>query len=238
MLESLKQEVFDANKLLSSYNFLAFPWCNVSGIDRNTGLIVVKPSRPNFDEMSPDDMMVVDLNGTIIEGNFDPPSDLSIHIVLYNSFPNIKGITHSHSRWATTFAQMGMGIPALGTIHADHFHGEIPCTRKLRTFEIRGDYEKEVGTVIAERFLKSKLNPDEIPGVLICNHSPLTWGSSPQNALFNFTVLEEIAFMAWHCMAIPDKYLFPMQKDLLEYHYNKEHNRNTVSEKMDKINPT
>jgi L-ribulose-5-phosphate 4-epimerase len=138
------------------------------------------------------------------------------------------GIVHSHSRWATIFAQMGMGIPALGTTHADYFHGEIPCTRKLMAYEIRGDYERETGAVIVERFKRGKINYEEMPGVLVCNNGPFTWGTSPINAVNNAVVLEEVAFMAWHCMALPDKYLVPMQKDLLERHFSRKHGKDAL----------
>jgi len=223
MLEQLKKEVSESNKLLPKYNLVNFSWGNVSGIDRKTGLIVIKPSDMDYDKLSPEDMVVVDLNGRRVEGRFNPPIDIATHIELYNAFPTIMGIVHSHSRWATIFSQMGMGIPALGTTHADYFHGEIPCTRKLRAYEIRGDYERETGAVIVERFKKGKINQDEMPGVLVCNNGPFTWGSSPGNAVHNAVVLEEVAFMAWHCMALPDKYLVPMQKDLLERHFSKKH---------------
>lgn len=223
MLEQLKKEVSEANKLLPKYNLVNFTWGNVSGIDRKKGLIVIKPSDVDYDLLTPEDMVVVDLNGRRVEGKFIPPTDIATHIELYNAFPSIMGIVHSHSRWATIFSQMGMGIPALGTTHADYFHGEIPCTRKLRAYEIRGDYERETGAVIVERFKKGKINHDEMPGVLVCNNGPFTWGSSPGNAVLNAVVLEEVAFMAWHCMALPDKYLVPMQKDLLERHFSKKH---------------
>lgn len=229
MLENLKKEVFDANQLLSKYNLVTFTWGNVSGIDRKNGLIVIKPSDVEFDRMTPDDLVIADLNGQWIEGNYDIPTDLPTHIELYNAFPSVNGIACTHSRWATIFAQLNMGIPALGTIHADYFHGEIPCTRKLRTYEIRGNYEKETGAVIVERFKKGKISQDEVPGVLICNDGPVTWGSTPANAVTNAAVLEEVAFMAWHCMALPDKYLVPMQKDLLERHFNKKHSFNAVN---------
>jgi len=220
MLANLKKEVYDANMLLPKYNLVSFTCGHVSGIDRKNGLIVAKPSDVEYDKMTPDDMIIVDLNGLLVEGNYNPPSDLTTHIELYKAFPSIMGITHSNSRWATIFAQMGMGIPALGTTHAGYFHGEIPCTRKLRTYEIRGDYEKEIGAIIVERFKKGKINPDEMPGILVCNHRPYTWGRSPANALHNAAMLEEVAFMAWHCMALPDKYLVPMQKDLLDRHFS------------------
>lgn len=223
MLEDLKKEVFHANQLLPKYNLVTFTWGNVSGIDRRMGLIVIKPSEVYFDALTPEDLLVTDLNGTLVEGSFNPPPEIAVHIELYRSFPAIMGITSSHSRWATIFAQMGMGILPLGTIHADYFHGEIPCTRKLRTYEIRGNYEKETGDVIVERFKKGKLNYMEIPGVLVCNNGPVTWGGSPSISAENAAVLEEVAFMAWHCMALPDKYLVPMQKDLLEHHFHTKH---------------
>jgi len=224
MLENLKKDVHAANKLLLKYNLITFIWGNVSGIDRQLGLVVIKPTEIECDNLTPEDLIVVDMNGVKVEGKYNPPSDLAIHLELYKAFPTITGITHTHSRWATIFAQIGMGIPALGTTHADYFHGEIPCTRKLRSYEIKGNYEKETGAVIVERFVKSKISPLDTPGVLVCNHGPLTWGSSPLQAVYNAVVLEEVACMAWHCMALPDKYLVPMQKDLLERHFNKNRN--------------
>lgn len=228
MLENLRKEVFDANKLLPKYNLVTFNTGNVSGIDRRRGLIIIKPSEVDYDLMTPDDLVVIDLYGRHVEGRFNVPVDAATHIELYNAFPSIMGITHTNSRWATIFAQMGMGIPALGTLHADFFHGEIPCTRKLRAYEIRGDYERETGAVIVERFKKGKINQDELPGVLVSNHGPITWGSNPINAANNAVVLEEVAFRAWHCMALPDKYLVPMQKDLLERHFSKKHGSDAV----------
>lgn len=223
MLEDLKTEVCEANKLLPKYNLVTFNTGNVSGIDRRRGLLVIKPSDIDYDVLTPADMVVVDLFGRRIEGKYGVPIDAATHIELYNAFPSIMGITHTNSRWATIFAQMGMGIPALGTLHADFFHGEIPCTRKLRAYEIRGDYERETGAVIVERFKKGKLSHDEMPGVLVSNHGPITWGNNAINAVSNAVVLEEVAFRAWHCMALPDKYLVPMQKDLLERHFSKKH---------------
>jgi L-ribulose-5-phosphate 4-epimerase len=221
MLEQLKREVCDANQLLSKHRLSSFIWGNVSGIDRKHGMIVLKPSGMSITDITPDDMVVVNLKGKHIEGKHLPSTDTLTHIELYRSFPLINGIAHSHARWCTIFAQMGLGIPALGTTHADYFHGEIPCTRKLRAYEIRGDYERETGSVIVERFQKGKISPEEMPGILVCNHGPYTWGSSPGEAVSNSVVMEEVAFMAWHCMALPDRYLVPMQKDLLERHYNR-----------------
>lgn len=223
MLEDLKKEVFDANRLLPKYNLVTFNTGNVSGIDRQKGLIVIKPSEIDYKDLTPADMLVVDLFGHRVEGKYEVPSDVATHIELYNAFHSIMGISHTNSRWATIFAQMGMGIPALGTLHADYFHGEIPCTRKLRAYEIRGNYEREIGAVIVERFKKAKIRYDEIPGVLVSNHGPITWGENALNAVYNAVVLEEVAFRAWHCMALPDKYLVPMQKDLLERHFSRRH---------------
>ena len=225
MLEKLKKEVYEANQLLLKYNLVTFAWGNVSGIDRKNDLIVITPSGVENGSITTSNLVVVDLAGHLVEGRLEPSTDLMTHIELYNAFPLIKGIVHTHSRWATIFAQMSMGIPALGTTHADYFHGEIPCTRKLRAYEIRGDYEKETGAVIIERFKKGKINPDEMPAVLVCNHGPITWGSSPANAVTNAAILEEVALMAWHCMALPDKYLVPMQKDLLERHFSKKYGK-------------
>jgi L-ribulose-5-phosphate 4-epimerase len=221
MLEKLKSELYEANLLLSKNRLSSFIWGNVSGIDRKHGLIILKPSNMSILDITPDDMVIVDLYGKLVEGKHTPSTDTLTHIELYRSFPSINGIAHSHARWCTIFAQMGLGIPALGTTHADYFHGEIPCTRKLRAYEIRGDYERETGSVIAERFQKGKISPEEMPGVLVCNHGPYTWGSSPNEAVNNAVVMEEVAFMAWHCMALPDRYLVPMQKDLLERHYSR-----------------
>lgn len=236
MLEYLKKEVFHADKLLLKYNLVTFNWGTVSGIDRQNGLIVMKPSEVDYDMLTPEDMIVADMNGRWVEGNYNPPTVIATHIELYKAFPAIGGIVHTHSRYATIFAQMGMGIPALGTTHADYFHGEIPCTRKLRAYEIRGDYERETGAVIAERFKKGKMNYMEIPGVLVCNHGPFTWGNSPEKAVTNAAVMEEVAFMAWHCMALPDKYLVPMQKDLLERHFSRKHGSDAVYGQYDTDN--
>ena len=230
MLEQLKREVYEANKLLYKNQLSSFIWGNVSGIDRNNSLMVIKPSGMSVADITPDDMVVVDLNGKRVEGKHLPSSDAITHIELYRSFPVINGIAHSHARWSTIFAQMGLGIPALGTTHAEYFNGEIPCTRKLRAYEIRGEYERETGAVIVERFQKAKLSPEEMPGILVCNHGPYTWGKTPNEAVVNSVVMEEVAFMAWHCMALPDRYLVPMQKDLLERHFSRSKHGRSWSE--------
>lgn len=224
MLEALKQAVFEANLLLPKHNLVTFTWGNVSGADREKGLMVIKPSGVEYDTMTAEDMVVVDLKtGKKVEGDLNPSSDTDTHVVLYNAFPEIGGIVHTHSRWATTFAQAGRGIPALGTTHGDYFYGEIPCTRKMTANEIGGKYELETGNVIVET-LKDK-QPNDIPAVLVHSHGPFTWGTDPKNAVHNAVVLEEVAFMAWHALQMrPD--LPPMQQELLDKHYLRKHGAN------------
>lgn len=224
MLEQLKKEVFEANLLLPKYNLVTFTWGNVSGVDREKNLMVIKPSGVEYETMTAQDMVVVDLKtGKKVEGDLNPSSDTDTHVALYNAFPNIKGIVHTHSRWATVFAQSGRGIPALGTTHGDYFYGKIPCTRKMTPEEIGGKYEKETGNVIIETF-KDK-SPDDIPSVLVHSHGPFCWGTDPFNAVHNAVVLEELAFMAWHnLMMNPD--IPPMQQELLDKHYLRKHGAN------------
>lgn len=224
MLEALKQAVFEANLLLPKHNLVTFTWGNVSGVDREKGLMVIKPSGVEYDTMTAEDMVVVDLKtGKKVEGDLNPSSDTDTHVVLYNAFPEIGGIVHTHSRWATTFAQAGRGIPALGTTHGDYFYGEIPCTRKMTPDEIGGKYELETGNVIVET-LKDK-QPNDIPAVLVHSHGPFCWGTDPKNAVHNAVVLEEVAFMAWHALQMrPD--LPPMQQELLDKHYLRKHGAN------------
>ncbi len=224
MLEQLKEQVCKANLLLPKYNLVTFTWGNVSGVDREKGLMVIKPSGVEYDDMKPSDMVVVDLKtGKKVEGELNPSSDTDTHVELYNAFPNIGGVVHTHSRWATTFAQAGKGIPALGTTHADYFYGEIPCTRKMTPHEINGKYELETGLVITETF--EKINPDEIPSVLVHSHGPFSWGTDPFNAVHNAVVLEELAFMAWHNLMMNPQ-LPAMQQELLDKHYLRKHGAN------------
>lgn len=226
MLEQLKKEVYEANMLLPKYGLITFTWGNVSAIDREKGLIVIKPSGVEYDVMKPEDMVVVDLNGNRVEGNLNPSSDTPTHIELFKAFPNIGGVVHTHSRWATTFAQSGRGIPALGTTHADYFYGEIPCTRKMTAEEIKTDYEKETGTVIIERFKEAGINPDDVPAALVYSHGPFTWGTDAHNAVHNAVVLEEVAFMAWHNLSISGSTIPSMQQELLDKHYLRKHGAN------------
>lgn len=224
MLEQLKKEVFEANMLLPKYGLITFTWGNVSGVDRDKGLMVIKPSGVEYDTMKPEDMVVVDLKtGKKVEGDLNSSSDTDTHVALYNAFPDIQGVVHTHSRWATTFAQAGKGIPALGTTHADYFYGEIPCTRKMTPEEIGGKYELETGNVIVETF--SDKQPNDIPAVLVHSHGPFTWGTDPHNAVHNAVVLEELAFMAWHNIMMNPN-IAPMQQELLDKHYLRKHGAN------------
>ncbi len=226
MLEQLKQKVFEANLLLPKHNLVTFTWGNVSAIDREQGLVVIKPSGVEYDDMTSDDMVVVELeSGKTVEGQLKPSSDTPTHLELYRRFDDIGGIVHTHSRWATIFAQMGQGIPALGTTHGDYFYGEIPCTRKMTSDEIGGEYEHETGVVIVEEFTKRAIKPSSVPSVVVYSHGPFSWGKDAMDAVHNAVVLEEVAFMAWHCKnAVPS--LTSMQKELLDKHYLRKHGEN------------
>jgi len=225
VLEQLKEEVFKANKKLPEYGLVTFTWGNVSGIDRGKGLMVIKPSGVEYAEMGAEDMVVVDAEtGECVEGGLRPSSDTPSHLVLYKRFEAIGGIVHTHSRWATIFAQTGRDIPALGTTHADYFRGDVPCTRELTEDEIKGDYEAETGKVITELF--TVRDPVEVPAALVYSHGPFTWGKDAAEAVHNAVVLEEAAFMAWHClMADPD--LPSVPGFLLDKHYQRKHGKNS-----------
>ena len=224
MLEELKERVCKANLELPKYGLVTFTWGNVSGVDREKGLMVIKPSGVEYESMTAEDMVVVSLTtGEKVEGKWKPSSDTATHVALYNAFPNIGGIVHTHSRWATSWAQAGRGIPAYGTTHGDYFYGEIPCTRKMTPAEIGGEYEKETGNVIIETFTDK--SADDIPAVLVHSHGPFTWGADPHNAVHNAVVLEELAFMAFHTEAIHPA-IVPMQEELLDKHYLRKHGKN------------
>jgi len=229
MLKQLKQQVYEANMLLLEYKLVTFTWGNVSGIDREKSLVVIKPSGIEYASMKSKDMVVVDmLSGDVVEGKLKPSSDTATHLELYKAFTNIGGVVHTHSRWATVFAQAGLGIPALGTTHADYFYGEIPCTRKMTEKEINGEYEKETGKVIVECLSEintSDTNADTMPAALVHGHGPFTWGKNATDAVHNAVVLEEIAFMAWHNLSL-DPHIQPMQKELLDKHYLRKHGKN------------
>ncbi len=225
MLEVLKNKVYEANLLLPKYNLVTFTWGNVSAIDRETGYVVIKPSGVSYETMTPNDMVVLDLDGNIIEGNLRPSSDSPTHLVIYKNFPLCGGIVHTHSRWATTFAQAGMGIKAMGTTQGDYFYGEIPCTRLMTDEEIRGEYEKETGNVIIETFLKNKIDPSMVPAALVNSHGPFAWGKDAMDAVHNAVVLEEVAFMNWHVQLI-NRDRGPMQQTLLDKHFLRKHGAN------------
>ena len=221
MLESLKKSVLEANLALVKQNLVTFTWGNVSGIDRDHGLVVIKPSGVEYDGMTAEDMVVVELqSGRVVEGKWKPSSDTPTHLALYRAFPDLGGIVHTHSRWATSWAQAGRGIPAYGTTHGDYFYGEIPCTRKMTPAEIGGAYELETGNVIIETFAGKSAK--DIPAVLVHSHGPFAWGTDAQNAVHNAVVLEELAFMAFHTEALTPR-IGPMQQELLDKHYLRKH---------------
>ena len=217
----LKFQVLEANLLLSRHNLVTLTWGNVSGIDRENGLVVIKPSGVNYASLTSNEMVVVDLaTGKKVDGDLKPSSDTDTHLELYRNFPNIGGIVHTHSRWATIFSQAGIGIPALGTTHGDYFYGTIPCTRQLTAEEINGNYEQETGKLIVE----TCRNHETIPAVLVANHGPFTWGKDAIDAVSNAIVLEEVAFMAWQNLA-RDPDIASVSQDLLDKHYLRKHGK-------------
>lgn len=221
MLEALKASVLEANLALVKHNLVTFTWGNVSGIDRDSGLVVIKPSGVEYGGMTAEDMVVVDLQtGKVVEGKWKPSSDTPTHLALYKAFPELGGVVHTHSRWATAWAQAGRGIPAYGTTHGDYFYGEIPCTRKMTPEEIGGEYELETGNVIVETFAGKSAK--DIPAVLVHSHGPFAWGTDAENAVHNAVVLEELAFMAFHTEALTP-HIGPMQQELLDKHYLRKH---------------
>ena len=221
MLKELKKQVCQANLDLVKHNLVVFTWGNVSGIDREKGLVVIKPSGVSYDGMKPEDMVVLDLDGNIVEGKYKPSSDTPTHLVLYKNFKNIGGIVHTHSEWATSWAQAGKSIPAIGTTHADYFYGEIPCTRKMTDAEIEGAYELETGNVIVECF--NGLNPDFMPGVLVNNHASFSWGIDAHNAVHNAVVLEEVAKMTFRSFQLNPN--TEMSQTLLDKHFLRKHGK-------------
>lgn len=227
MLEALKQEVLKANLDLVKHGLVIFTWGNVSAIDRASGLVVIKPSGVEYDEMKASDMVVVDLDGKVVEGDMRPSSDTPTHVTLYKAFPNIGGVVHTHSTYATAWAQAGRDLPNIGTTHADYFHEDIPCTRDMKKSEVFGEYEKETGNVIVERF--ENINPDDTPAVLVKNHGPFAWGTDAANAVHNAVVLEQVAKMAFisstlHLNTLDVVTHVPsMNKHLIEKHYSRKH---------------
>lgn len=219
MLKELKEKVYRANIELVRHGLVIFTWGNVSGIDRNLGLVAIKPSGVDYDVMTPDDMVIVDLEGNVVEGNLRPSSDTPTHIELYRAFPEIGGVVHTHSTYATAWAQAGIDLPNIGTTHADYFHDAVPCTAEMTADEVNGDYERETGRVIVKRF--EGINPIHTPGVLVKNHGPFTWGKTPAEAVHNAVVLEQVAKMAFVAYSVnPSLTMNPL---LVEKHFNRKH---------------
>lgn len=222
MLEQLKEKVFRANLDLVKHNLVIFTWGNASAIDRDKGLIVIKPSGVEYDAMKASDMVVVDLDGNVVEGKLNPSSDTPTHLELYKKFKNIGGVAHTHSTYATAWAQAGVDLPILGTTHADYFYGDVPCTRSMTEKEVSVDYEKETGSVIIEAFANQ--NPLHLPGVIVKNHGPFTWGKDVAEAVHNSVVLEQIAKMNYIAFQINPK--ADMNNHLVEKHFNRKHGDN------------
>lgn len=222
MLEQLKEKVCKANLDLVKHGLVLFTWGNVSAIDRKKGLIVIKPSGVSYDTMKADDMVVLDLDGNIVEGTLNPSSDTPTHLVLYNAFSEIGGIVHTHSTYATSWAQAGLDIPNIGTTQADYFNGEVPCTREMTKNEIDGEYEKETGLVIVERF--HDLNPVYVPGVLVKNHGPFAWGKDADEAVYHAVVMEQVAKMAYISFGINPQ--LTMNPELIKKHFGRKHGPN------------
>ena len=225
MLEQLKKEVYEANMLLPRYGLITFTWGNVSGIDRESGLFVIKPSGVEYDRLSPDDMVVVDLEGNKVEGHYNPSSDTPTHVVLYNRFPKVGGIVHTHSSWATSWAQAGRDVPCYGTTHADYIYGEIPCVRNLTKDEIEEAYEKNTGVLIADEFEAREKDYIAVPAVLCKNHGVFPWGKDAREAVHNAVVTEEVAKMAAVCEMINPE-VQPAPQELQDKHYYRKHGAN------------
>lgn len=225
MLEELKERVFRANLDLVRHNLVIFTWGNVSGIDREKGLVVIKPSGVDYDSMKASDMVVVDLKtGETVEGELNPSSDTPTHLILYRTYPDIGGIVHTHSTYATAWAQAGKDIPNIGTTHSDYYHNDIPCTGDMTEKEIKGDYELETGNVIVKRLNQGNINPMHTPGALVKNHGPFAWGKNPGNAVYNAVVMEQVAKMAYLSFAInPETSMNPL---LVEKHFSRKHGPN------------
>ncbi|MDR0864185.1 MAG: L-ribulose-5-phosphate 4-epimerase [Candidatus Symbiothrix sp.] len=221
-MKTLKQTVYQANLDLVKHGLVIFTWGNVSGIDREKGLVVIKPSGVSYEDMQPEDMVVLDLDGKLIEGKLKPSSDTATHLALYKAFPAIGGIVHTHSTYATSWAQAGCDIPNIGTTHADYFKDAIPCTRPMTKAEIEGTYEAETGKVIVERFFGS--NPEYTPGVLVNNHGPFAWGKDAHNAVHNAVVLEQLAKMAYIALGINPQ--LKMNDELIKKHFYRKHGPN------------
>ena len=225
MLEELKKIVCDANLELPRYGLVTFTWGNVSAIDRQSGLVVIKPSGVPYEGMTAEDMVVVDLDGKVVEGKWRPSSDTATHVELYKAFPAIGGVVHTHSSYATSWAQAGRDIPCYGTTHADYFYGDIPCLRCLTKDEIEDAYERNTGLLIVGEFARLGKDPAAVPGCLCKNHGPFTWGRDAAEAVHNAVVLEEVAKMAYRCETINPQ-VRPAPQELQDKHYLRKHGKN------------
>ena len=225
MLEELKKKVYEANMDLVRHGLVIFTWGNVSGIDRERGLVVIKPSGVDYDTMTPDDMVVVDLHtGEVVEGSLRPSSDTPTHLVLYRAWPEIGGVVHTHSTYATAWAQAGIDLPNIGTTHADYFYNAIPCTADMTEAEVKGQYELETGNVIVNSFRLGSINPVHTPGVLVKNHGPFSWGKDPHEAVHNAVVMEQVAKMAFVAYSVNPR--LTMNPLLVEKHFSRKHGPN------------
>lgn len=225
MLEELKRAVYEANMELPRRHLITYTWGNVSGIDREKGLFVIKPSGVSYDDLGPDDMVVVDLEGKVVEGKLNPSSDTKTHMVLYNAFPSMGGIVHTHSSFATSWAQAARDIPCYGTTHADYFYGCIPCSRSLTPDEVNEDYEGNTGHVIVETINERKIDPVAVPAIICSNHGPFTWGKNAAEAVYHAVVLEEVAKMAAFSELINPK-IQPAPQHVQDKHYLRKHGPN------------
>lgn len=223
MYEKLRKECLEANLLLPKYGLITFTWGNVSIIDRALGVVVIKPSGVSYEDMKAEDIVVLDLDGNVLDGTLRPSSDTATHLRLYKEYSNMGAIVHTHSRWATIFAQAKRAIPALGTTHADYFYGEIPCTRELTSNEINGSYELETGNVIVETI--GKHDPLHCPGIVVASHGPFSWGKDAKDAVMHAVVMEEVAMMAWHAMMMNPS-LVKADQVLLDKHFSRKHGPN------------
>lgn len=222
-MQQLKQQVFEANMALPRHGLVTFTWGNVSGIDRERQCIAIKPSGVAYETMSADDMVIVDMNGVVIEGKYRPSSDTATHLALYKKYPELGGVVHTHSTHATAWAQAGLSIPALGTTHADYFFGDIPCSRPLTCEEVQGEYELNTGKVIIETL--GEINPLRTPGIVVYQHGPFAWGKNVEDAVHNAVVMEEVARMAWIAREINPQ-LKPIDSYLMNKHFQRKHGAN------------
>jgi len=225
MLEALKQAVYEANMELPKRGLVTYTWGNVSGVDRETGLVVIKPSGVEYEDLTPDKLVVLDLDGKVVEGNLNPSSDTKTHLELYKAYPSMGGIVHTHSPYAVGWAQAGRDIPAFGTTHADYFYGPVPCARHLTPEEVDAGYELNTGTVIIETLTQRGINPVHVPGVICHSHGPFTWGKDPAQAVYHAVVLEEVAKMSLYTVQInPD--CPPAPQHILDKHFMRKHGPN------------